>query len=76
MYERVREAGYSLRITASAKKFVAEAGYDRQYGARPLKRAIRRYIEDPVAEAIIAKKAKPGESITVKLNGKKNDTTV
>ena len=76
LYERVREAGYSLRITASAKKFVAEAGYDRQYGARPLKRAIRRYIEDPVAEAIIAKKAKPGESITVKLNGKKNDTTV
>ena len=76
LYERVKQAGYTLRITPTAKKFVAEAGYDRQYGARPLKRAIRRYIEDPVAEAIISKKIELGGTVTVKLNGTKNDTVI
>jgi ATP-dependent Clp protease ATP-binding subunit ClpC len=51
---RVREAGYELSITATAKRFVADAGYDPSYGARPLKRAIQKYIEDPVSEHIIA----------------------
>lgn len=51
--QRVKEAGYSLCITPSAKKFLAEAGWDSNYGARPLKRAIRKYVEDPVAEFIL-----------------------
>lgn len=76
LYQRVKESGYTLRITPTAKKFVADAGYDRQYGARPLKRAISRYIEDPVAEAIISNRAKPGETITVKLDRTKNNTVV
>ncbi len=50
---RVKEAGFELVVTASAKRFVAEAGYDPNYGARPLKRAIQKYIEDPVSERII-----------------------
>lgn len=50
---RVKEAGFDLVVTASAKRFVAEAGYDPSYGARPLKRAIQQYIEDPVSERII-----------------------
>ncbi len=50
---RVKEAGFDLVVTASAKRFVAEAGYDPSYGARPLKRAIQKYIEDPVSERII-----------------------
>ena len=50
---RVEEAGYRLSVTPSAKEFVADAGYDPAYGARPLKRAVTRYIEDPVAEFII-----------------------
>lgn len=52
--KRVKEAGYELNITAAAKRFVADAGYDPSYGARPLKRAIQKYIEDPVSEHIIA----------------------
>ena len=50
---RVEEAGYRLSVTPSAKEFVADAGYDPAYGARPLKRAVTRYIEDPVSEFII-----------------------
>ena len=52
--KRVQEAGYRLTITPSAKRFIAEAGYDPAYGARPLKRAVTRYVEDPVSEFIIA----------------------
>ena len=50
---RVSEAGFDLNVTAAAKRFVADAGYDPNYGARPLKRAIQKYIEDPVSEQII-----------------------
>jgi len=52
--KRALEAGYRVTVTPSAKRFVAEAGYDPAYGARPLKRAITKYIEDPVAEFIIS----------------------
>ena len=52
--KRALEAGYRINVTPAAKRFVAEAGYDPAYGARPLKRAITQYIEDPVAEFIIS----------------------
>ncbi len=52
--KRSLEAGYRITVSPSAKRFVAEAGYDPAYGARPLKRAITKYIEDPVAEFIIS----------------------
>ncbi|MGN0188768.1 MAG: ATP-dependent Clp protease ATP-binding subunit [Candidatus Cryptobacteroides sp.] len=51
--ERVKGAGFRLSVTPSAKRFVAEAGYDPQFGARPLKRALQKYVEDPVSEFII-----------------------
>lgn len=51
--ERVKGAGFKLSVTPSAKRFVAEAGYDPQFGARPLKRALQKYVEDPVSEFII-----------------------
>lgn len=51
---RAEEAGYKLTITPTAKRFVAEAGYDPAFGARPLKRAVMRYIEDPVSEFILS----------------------
>lgn len=51
---RAEDAGYKLNVTPSAKKFVADAGYDPNYGARPLKRAIMKYIEEPVSEFIIS----------------------
>ena len=50
---RVRDAGFDITVTAAAKRFVADAGYDPNYGARPLKRAVQKYIEDPVSEQII-----------------------
>ena len=54
---RALEAGYKLNITPAAKRFIADAGYDPAYGARPLKRAVMRYVEDPVSEFIIADRA-------------------
>ena len=51
---RAEEAGYRLNVSPSAKRFVAEAGYDSHFGARPLKRAVVKYIEDPVSEFIIS----------------------
>ena len=51
---RAEEAGYKLNVTPSAKRLVAEAGYDPAFGARPLKRAVMRYIEDPVSEFILS----------------------
>ena len=68
LYERVTHAGYTLKLGKGVKKFVAEAGYDPQYGARPLKRAIQRHIEDPLAEKIISGEVKPGETITLRLH--------
>ncbi|MBO4691970.1 MAG: ATP-dependent Clp protease ATP-binding subunit [Bacteroidales bacterium] len=65
VYRRVEQIGFKLKVSSAAKKFVAQAGYDPQYGARPLKRAIQKLIEDPVSEAIISNKVKPGETIEV-----------
>ena len=70
--ERAEEAGYKITITPKAKRFVAEAGYDPAFGARPLKRAIMKYIEDPVSEFIISdrvlgRKSKGGEPKVLKL---------
>ena len=68
---RVSEAGYRLNITPSAKRLVAERGYDPRFGARPLKRAIQRYIEDPVSEYIISCRSgsasATGEAVTIKV---------
>ena len=58
---RVAEAGFELTITPAAKKFVADAGFDPKYGARPLKRAVQKYIEDPVSEAIITDRMNGGK---------------
>ena len=52
--KRALEAGYKLTITPAAKRLIADAGYDPAYGARPLKRAVMRYVEDPVSEFIIS----------------------
>ena len=59
--ERAAEAGYKLTITPTAKKFIAEAGYDPAFGARPLKRAVMRYVEDPVSEFIISDRILQGK---------------
>lgn len=76
LYTRVEEIGYKLKITPRAKRFVSEVGYDSQYGARPLKRAIQKYIEDPLAEKIISGSIKTGDTITVSLNKEMNCTVI
>ena len=76
LHTRIEQAGYSLKLTQGAKKFVAAAGYDPQYGARPLKRAIQRYVEDPIAEAIISKKVAAGGVIRLGLSKDKSTTEV
>ena len=53
---RVKEAGFDIAVSAAAKRFVADAGYNPSYGARPLKRAVQKYIEDPVSELIISER--------------------
>jgi ATP-dependent Clp protease ATP-binding subunit ClpC len=77
---RVLEAGFELTVTPSAKRFVADVGYDPKFGARPLKRAIQNYIEDPVSEQIIIDRMEGGShrghKIRVSLNKDKNCTTV
>ncbi|MDR3236750.1 MAG: ATP-dependent Clp protease ATP-binding subunit [Prevotellaceae bacterium] len=67
VYARTRRAGYELEITPDAQKFIAEQGFDPQFGARPLKRAIQRYVEDPMSEAIIKLQAKTGEKLQIVL---------
>lgn len=64
-YKRVDGLGYKLTITDAAKNFIAERGYDSQFGARPLKRAIQKYLEDELAEMIITASIKPGNLIYV-----------
>ncbi|MDD2419550.1 MAG: ATP-dependent Clp protease ATP-binding subunit [Bacteroidales bacterium] len=70
LYRRVEMAGYKLILKDDAKIFVADAGYDPQYGARPLKRAIQKHIEDPLAEAIIGGSFKMGDTIEIGLDKK------
>ena len=65
LLKRIDLAGYKLDITDEAKKFVAEEGYDPQFGARPLKRAIQRNLEDLVAEAIISGRFKQGDRLRI-----------
>ena len=75
LHGRMKELGYTLSIDKAAKKFIADVGYDPKFGARPLKRAIQRYVEDPVSEVII-EGVPAGAKLKVKLGKDKNSTTV
>ena len=65
LYKRVESLGYHLEITEAKKEFVAEKGYDVQFGARPLKRAIQNYIEDTVCEKILSGELKQGDTVVI-----------
>lgn len=67
-YKRVADLGYSINISDEAKTFIAEKGYDSQFGARPLKRAIQKYLEDELAELIIGSDLTVGDEIVVALD--------
>ena len=64
-YRRLSELGYSLVLSDKAKNFIAESGYDPQYGARPLKRAIQKYLEDELADLILSSKLTDGNQVTI-----------
>ncbi|MCF8365798.1 MAG: ATP-dependent Clp protease ATP-binding subunit [Bacteroidales bacterium] len=65
LYKRIKELGYTIEISNEGKDFIVEKGWDAQYGARPLKRAIQKYVEDPLAEEIIKTAIKEGDHIVV-----------
>lgn len=64
LFRRITEMGYSIELTEKAKEFLAEKGYDQQYGARPLNRAIQKYLEDAIAEEILKGDLTEGDVIT------------
>ena len=64
-YKRVGTLGYTLEISDKAKEFIASKGYDVQFGARPLKRAIQKYLEDELAEMVIKADVREGDKIKV-----------
>ena len=72
LYERVATLNYKLKISRAAKEFIAEKGYDSQYGARPLKRAIQKYLEDEMAEVIIRASLTEGDTVSIGFD-KKNE---
>ena len=65
LYKRVGTLNFTIKVTDAAKDFIVEKGFDAQYGARPLKRAIQKYIEDPLAEEIIKSAAAEGDTIEI-----------
>lgn len=76
LFARIKDLGYSLSLTSKAKDYIAEKGFDKEYGARPLNRAIQKYIEDALAEEIISSKLVEGDSILMDLDEKTNELTI
>jgi ATP-dependent Clp protease ATP-binding subunit ClpC len=68
LYGRLHGLGYDIKLTKKAKDFIVDKGYDERFGARPLKRAIQKYIEDPLAEEIIKDTLQDGSKITMDIN--------
>ena len=68
LYQRIEQIGYHIDLSDEAKEFVATKGYDVQFGARPLKRAIQNYLEDGISDIIVNGDKKPGDTIHITLN--------
>ena len=76
LFIRIKDLGYDLKLSKKAKDYIADKGFDKQYGARPLKRAIQKYIEDALAEKIISSKLEEGDSIYMDLDTDKDELTI
>ncbi|RPD97921.1 ATP-dependent Clp protease ATP-binding subunit [Aureibaculum marinum] len=76
LLNRIDGLGYHLTLSEKAKDYIADKGFDRQYGARPLKRAIQKYIEDALAEEIVNAKLKENDSIFMDLDEEKQELTI
>ena len=76
LIDRIKDLGYTLKLTDKAKDYIAEKGFDKQYGARPLNRAIQKYVEDALAEEIINSKIHEGDTITMDLDTKTDELKI
>ena len=76
VFKRIEDMGFTVELTEKAHDFIAEKGWDEQYGARPLKRAIQRYVDDVLADEIIRTKINVGEKIIIDYDENKDDMIV
>lgn len=76
LYKRIEGLGYKIKIEEKAKDYIVEKGYDSQFGARPLKRAIQKYVEDPLAEHIINSNLADGDVISLDFDDSKKEIVV
>tara|TARA_R110002072_G_scaffold302577_2_gene486406 strand:+ start:13468 stop:16005 length:2538 start_codon:yes stop_codon:yes gene_type:complete len=76
LYGRINDLGYAISLTESAKDFIVEKGYDEKFGARPLKRAIQKLIEDPLAEEIVNSKLHEGDTIKIDRKEEAKELTI
>lgn len=76
LIKRIIDLGYDIQLTKKAKGYLADKGFDPQYGARPLNRSIQKYLEDPVAEEILKGEIQEGDTLMVDRNGKDKELTV
>jgi ATP-dependent Clp protease ATP-binding subunit ClpC len=76
LYARINSLGYQVELTEKAKDFIVDKGYDEKFGARPLKRAIQKFIEDPLAEEIIKANLVEGDTIQLDYSDGKEDLIV
>ncbi|MFT4791834.1 MAG: ATP-dependent Clp protease ATP-binding subunit ClpC, partial [Arcticibacterium sp.] len=74
LFNRIEKLGYTLKLSKKAKDFIAEKGFDKQFGARPLKRAIQKYIEDSLAEQIVNAHLESGDTISLDYKGNNEET--
>jgi ATP-dependent Clp protease ATP-binding subunit ClpC len=76
LFHRVMTLGYTIKLTEIAKEYIADKGYDEKFGARPLRRAIQKYLEDPIAEEIINTNLKSGDTLMVDYNKEEDKITM
>ncbi|TYP95599.1 ATP-dependent Clp protease ATP-binding subunit ClpC [Fodinibius salinus] len=75
LFQRIHELGYEVEVTQGAKDFLSEKGFDQKYGARPLKRAIQKYVEEPLAEELLEADHPEGSEIKIKMNKSRDGLT-
>jgi ATP-dependent Clp protease ATP-binding subunit ClpC len=76
LYKRIENMGYKIKLEDSARDYIVDKGFDANFGARPLKRAIQKYVEDPLAEHIISANLQEGDSINLAFDDEKKEIVV
>jgi ATP-dependent Clp protease ATP-binding subunit ClpC len=75
LFKRISNIGYDIEITKGAKEFLTDKGFDQKFGARPLKRAIQKYVEDELAEELLTKEPEAGSTVRIKMNTSRDGLT-